>query len=78
MFEWKSVWTDRPSAGDRIVVLYTDGSGASLFAVGDDLSLTDSDGEDCRWETLDDAGYSVWAVAPAGTKLWFELRDDAA
>lgn len=70
-----------PRPGKRIVALYNDGSGATLFAVVDDgeggALLFDSDGEQYSIEYLTEGeSYGGWAYLTDDTKLWCELRAD--
>lgn len=79
MFEWISIWASKPDVGRAIVVVYDDGSGASLFRVLADnggiilLRSEEHNGEDdelIEWDMLADYGYAMWAYLPADFKLW--------
>lgn len=70
-----------PRAGTRIIALYNDGSGATLFVVVEaadgGICLIDSDGDEHSADYLvDGESYGLWACLPEGSKLWCELTSD--
>lgn len=60
--------TEKPESGRRIVALFDDGSGATLFWVHDH-GLMDQDGEE--GETLS-KDYERWAYLPDDYRTWIE------
>ena len=72
MAEWHSAADRLPPEGARVVVLYDDGSGATLgFWTGE--TMIDSDGDERA--LFEDAG-TMWAELPTGFQLWCEMRAD--
>ena len=68
---WHDV-SEKPDAGNRIVVLHGDGSGGFLaYWTGEEM--IDHDGDDGSWR--DEPG-SLWAYLPDGFDLWCENRAD--
>lgn len=69
-------WDTHPSSGRKIVALFNDGSGATLFWVHDD-GVIDCEGLDMwgGWEsgTLSDR-YSMWAYLPDTFEFFCEQR----
>ena len=65
----------RPEPGARIVVMDSDGGGATLFRVEADGRLRRADDETddggCWWEAVEESGW-VWMRLPEGARLWFE------
>jgi hypothetical protein len=53
--------SDKPESGKRIVALYNDGSGATLFLVHDH-GITDQDGDE--YEELSPDNHEMWAYLP--------------
>jgi hypothetical protein len=69
---WRSI-TERPDPGRKIVAIYNDGSGATMFYVYDE-GFIDIDGDD--YSTSPDwleANYDLWAYLP-DKKFWCEVR----
>ena len=71
---WHSV-IEKPEAGRRIVAVYADGSGASMFLVTEEGCLGAEDGE-LHDENLFEYGYIEWAYLPEYRRLWFEGSND--
>ena len=75
---WKTFYQEMPSDNCKIVALYSDGFGASLYEIKDglvqvgdpDFKLSDLDYPDRDW--FEDAGYMYWAYLPDHFKLWGE------
>lgn len=80
MTEWKKCWDDKPELGARIVVLYGDGSGGTLYLVTDPLisgpfGLLDDTGEDNN-PTSEWFNDCIWTEIPQDFELWFERFSD--
>jgi hypothetical protein len=60
--------SDKPESGRRIVALFSDGSGATLFWVHDH-GLMDQDGED---REILGKNYERWAYLPDDYRTWIE------
>ena len=69
---WHHACLEKPESGNRIVMLYEDGSGGFLAYPHDD-GLIDQDGDDCTW--YDEPG-AMWAYLPNGFDMWCENRAD--
>ncbi len=64
---WASVKDHLPEVGSKFVLLYDDGSGASLY-FRHDSGYIDADGDEC--DALDEN--RMWAYLPAGFEFWCE------
>lgn len=65
-------WNDltvKPECGKRIVALFNDGSGASLFWVHDH-GLMNNDGDEGA--VLSAKDYCLWAYLPDDFRIWIE------
>lgn len=71
--QWRPFFA-APASRRKIVALFNDGSGASLFYVTDLGDLLDAEGDPAP--SLDDGGYGAWTYLPDGFRLWCELRED--
>lgn len=72
MADWHNASDHLPPEGTRIIILYDDGSGATLgYWTGD--TLFDSYGDERA--LFEDAG-TMWAPLPVGFQLWCEMRAD--
>lgn len=65
--DWHPI-TDKPASGKRIVALYNDGSGSTLFLVHDH-GVIDSDGDEYSGLSADN--YELWAYLPDTFELHF-------
>ncbi|MCQ0042419.1 MAG: hypothetical protein NF693_09200 [Bombella sp.] len=67
---------DYPRNNSKIIALYGDGGGASIYKICDDYTIVDAEGEemgsDLDW--FFDAGYLYYFYIPEAMnyKLWFE------
>lgn len=62
--------TEKPDSGSRIVALFDDCSGATMFFVHDH-GMIENDGEE--HETLPKQ-FNLWAYLPSDYRLWIEDR----
>ena len=62
--------TEKPEIGKRIVAIFSDGDGATMFLVHDH-GLMDESGEDIGIETLG-KDFSHWSYLPDGFRLCAE------
>lgn len=68
---WNTFEDQQPPTGQRIVALYSDGSGAVLFLTHDGGAI-DADGDE--WPGRIDE-FSHWALLPEGIELFFEMLE---
>lgn len=63
-------FSEAPMENSRIIAVYSDGSGGTLWYYADGV-YTDSDGDEGNPE---DTGCCIWSYLPNGFQLWCEVR----
>lgn len=61
--------TEKPKSGSRVIAVFGDRSGATMFWVHDD-GVMDNDGQE--GSSISAEAYEIWAYLPDDYRIWIE------